>query len=114
MKIKPEIRDRWVTALRSGEFSQGQGQLRSTEADGTFHHCCLGVLTELASRDGALERSMDDYAGCGFLPGQVITWAEMDSDDPMVPGEYEQQSLSSLNDDGTSFAEIADMIEANS
>jgi hypothetical protein len=40
--MKKEIRDRWVTALRSGEYEQGIARF---ERGGRF--CCLGVLCDV-------------------------------------------------------------------
>lgn len=48
--MNPEIKARWVAALRSGDYKQGEGTLR--RVDGTVTHCCLGVLCELAVQDG--------------------------------------------------------------
>lgn len=44
-KYKPLI-DKWLTALRSGEYEQGYGQLYEEEK-----YCCLGVLCELSGVD---------------------------------------------------------------
>ena len=46
--MKPEIQAEWVAALRSGEYKQGTGVLRS-EAN---EFCCLGVLCDLAVKAG--------------------------------------------------------------
>ncbi len=43
-----ELKKRWVEALRSGQYKQGQKQLRP-DAD-TF--CCLGVLCDLLDANG--------------------------------------------------------------
>ena len=41
MKKLPKIfKDKWLTALRSGEYKQGNGELHN-ELDDTY--CCLGV-----------------------------------------------------------------------
>lgn len=40
--ITQKLKDKWVTALRSGEYTQGRGGLRIND---TF--CCLGVLCDL-------------------------------------------------------------------
>lgn len=41
-KVDPEIKTKWVEALRSGKFKQGEGYLNQ---DGC--NCCLGVLAEI-------------------------------------------------------------------
>jgi hypothetical protein len=37
--LDPEIKEKWVAALRSGQFKQGRGSLRNGN-----QYCCLGVL----------------------------------------------------------------------
>lgn len=50
-KMDPEIKARWVEALRSGVFTQGQSRLRDDTGD-EVKHCCLGVLCALAQAEG--------------------------------------------------------------
>lgn len=45
--MNPEWRDRWVTALRSGDYNQGVGSLIGE--GNTF--CCLGVLCNIINPD---------------------------------------------------------------
>ena len=40
MALTPELKARWIAALRSGEYIQGRYNLRTREG----HYCCLGVL----------------------------------------------------------------------
>ena len=42
MLMNPEIKAKWVAALRSGEYKQAKGQLRIGNS-----FCCLGVLCNL-------------------------------------------------------------------
>ena len=48
--MKPEIAQRWVEALRSGEYKQGLSVLRRIDESGNGQdsYCCLGVLCEIA------------------------------------------------------------------
>ena len=46
--MKQEVKDEWVTALRSGDYKQGEGMLRQVLDDNTEAYCCLGVLCEIA------------------------------------------------------------------
>lgn len=45
--MNPIWKDRWVTALRSGDYSQGMGNLMAQEG-----FCCLGVLCDIINPDG--------------------------------------------------------------
>lgn len=50
--MNPEIKERWLEALRSGKYKQGQKLLRARDVDGNEYHCCLGVLCDLAVEAG--------------------------------------------------------------
>jgi hypothetical protein len=109
--MNQEIKDQWVKALRSGEYSQGQHRLRPTL--GTY--CCLGVLCDLYQK--AYPQTSEwqlamrgvlfvDAVGCASdsnCPMGVRDWADLT--------KREQGSLINLNDSGQSFEEIADYIE---
>lgn len=127
-----EIIRRWVSALRSGEYKQGEAFLR--RPDNCF--CCLGVLCDLAVKDGVIQEAVLShnqgwngkqtayaYEGrCDFLPTVVQNWAGLESDRPEVTFEhYDEETdqydtltewVSELNDNGVSFESIADAIEA--
>jgi hypothetical protein len=114
-----DIKQQWITALRSGEFTQGRETLRPT--DNTY--CCLGVLCELHRRAFSGEWTEDMYADKQFygylneenhLPHAVVLWAELSAHRPVVRHEENIVQLWKLNDiDKLSFTEIADLIEAS-
>lgn len=117
-----EVKRKWVEALRSGAFQQGQKRLAHT--DNTF--CCLGVLCELAVREGVCTKSMAEEdplfweydAASKVLPRSVQRWAGLTyvNPDVMYHGDVRfpesKASLATLNDSGVLFSEIADRIEA--
>lgn len=48
-----DLKARWTAALRSGEYAQGQGVLRSATEDGKdLEYCCLGVLLDTLNPEG--------------------------------------------------------------
>jgi hypothetical protein len=125
--VDKEIKAQWVAALRSGEYEQGRGYLRTS--DGKF--CCLGVLCDLAAKAGVVRVSESDDFAYGALygledqvfglPAEVRDWAGGGlTPEPYVkftpPGEAERDfPLSALNDHkvkGQTFAQIADLIDA--
>lgn len=127
--MKPEIKARWVAALRSGEYVQGRDCLRSTgPADVDDAFCCLGVLCDLAAREGVIEwdgtdawysepvRGIEHWNNT-VLPLPVMVWAGLADDNPRVAcdvGGYTTASVASLNDEhGCTFSEIADCIEVS-
>lgn len=88
-----ELKAKWVEALRSGEYEQCRGRL--TDGKG---FCCFGVLVKLQNGNLSDEMQYDDLA-------KQISRGEK---------YYEQKiRLVKMNDDGASFSEIADYIEAN-
>lgn len=118
--MNPEIKAQWVAALRSGEYEQGTGRLHRGD---TF--CCLGVLCDLAIKAGAPgveefrrpTEIVSTYNGLQLiLPGSVREWAGLDSCNPILVDESGSESeyhpVSIFNDNGTTFNEIADLIEA--
>ena len=59
-KINPEVKKKWVEALRSGKFEQGRSRLVGIsskpkdivgEAKSDKCYCCLGVLCEVYAED---------------------------------------------------------------
>lgn len=100
---------KWVAALRSGEFKQGKCVLRDAENN----HCCLGVACELYRREhGGEWASVRD--GFSFMSHSAITpfavkeWLGLQD----ACGVYAYGALTCDNDDGKTFAEIADIIES--
>lgn len=133
--MKPEIKARWVENLRSGKYEQGRGVLRKDS-----EYCCLGVLCEMAAEEGIVETIIPEidehfaevyepeefpthaYRDIGaddsevfYLPTAVQEWSDL----PFNPSiewdregmEYQNRYLSTLNDSGKTFKEIADLIE---
>lgn len=86
----------WIAALRSGEYEQGGGVLKSVKNE----YCCLGVLVDTIPIKGftldnqCYIRDYSDDGVCLKLPYST------------------QMTLSDLNDvKGKSFQQIADYIE---
>ncbi len=129
------ILNRWVPALRSDEYQQGHGMLKSI-VDGNVTHCCLGVVCEELVKDGVLPAWVTRQSGHGggsqmiqgsymYLPPEAITFLGLGSGDPDVEfselfgdtiGEggdaVDTLSLTEANDDqGISFAGIANALE---
>ena len=116
--MKAGVKEKWVNALRSGRFKQTRGSLRYAEG-----FCCLGVLCELAAEEGvvlpAVEvgggvygylESQDGTPFTAFLPDAVANWAGINRTGYIQGDDYEVH-LTQINDGGSSFSEIADLIE---
>jgi uncharacterized protein YeaC (DUF1315 family) len=136
-KMNPEIKQKWISALRSGEYEQGDGKLYSGQG-----YCCLGVLCDLYSKENNLKwefrgddtiKTEDEIVPsqlqkCDyfyfddeseFLPESVKEWAELSVKNPQVRVEVEEcegarfyfDEIANLNDAGYTFPQLANIIE---
>jgi hypothetical protein len=102
MIMNPEVKAMWLTDLRSGEFTQGKGALRTEDGE----YCCLGVLCELGAREGIIPpaelRGANDEGECrgywygtgdkattAVLPQAVQDWAGLVLPNPQIPAPPE-------------------------
>lgn len=106
-----EIKKKWIAALRSGDYLQGRGVLRTRDSS----YCCLGVLCDIYSKETGINfwETIDDgkfsfMKSRDILPKVVSEWAEVDRN-----GSYdvEKNCLAYLNDKGKDFNYIANIIE---
>lgn len=96
-----ELKRKWVAALRSGEYEQGQFALENA---GRF--CCLGVLCKV--QGWPTVQMGDDSAGSRIDSALYNPIHDAVGDTGVVRGLAEKN-----DDDDLSFTEIADYIEAN-
>lgn len=134
-----EVMEKWVAALRSGEYAQTSGELRAANEDGSHSYCCLGVLCDLHRKEHNADGSDYHYQWetlpsrlCGShrhvgayanhtdnLPHSVREWAGVREDDPTIHCEFDEgdecegdHGITYLNDDmGWTFSSLADVIE---
>lgn len=128
MKMRPEVKAKWLAALRSGEYRQAREHLHVRDEGDRF--CCLGVLCEIAANEGVVVREADDglvtYDDKEDMPPRSVRiWAFGEQEFlPHDPWEVayarsdearaQEVGLATLNDEyGLGFAEIADAIEAS-
>jgi hypothetical protein len=118
------IKTEWIARLRSGDYKQGVSALHTIDVGGDLF-CCLGVLCQMAEEQGVVTSSIPN----GFIKHYMCTSATDSGDQspvtlPMAVQEWSgvnsasgslrpevEDSLSSLNDHGSTFDEIADMID---
>jgi hypothetical protein len=119
--MKKRIKNKWIKALRGGDYKQTTGALRDDEG-----FCCLGVLCNIHAQEhpevAAKEPWPDEYMGAsGLLPLAVAEWAGLNPsvlDSADVPTDVKvtyrgkETKLSTLNDtDQLSFKKIARVID---
>lgn len=94
----------WVKALRSGKYKQAQRQLKDGDA-----YCCLGVACVLAAKSGIkVPQITDEDKELEHDFCIVRDWLGLKGSE----GNYQARSLAADNDEGKSFEDIADIIEA--
>jgi len=119
-KMDAKWKKRWLKALRTpadqGGYIQGKGALVQENRshyvlDGLQHYsaepvdlfCCLGVLTNL------MVEKKCDVGGKAWDSSYMSTKASNIAD----LGYRARKTVAVMNDNGTSFGEIADWIEVN-
>lgn len=111
-----EMKAKWLEALRSGKYKQGRNLLRNGDK-----YCCLGVLCDIDGAEWKLLRpglettytasGRDAFEGnsCGKETALLSTERMLKIG---IRGEITNECIK-MNDDGNSFAEIADWLEEN-
>lgn len=108
----------WVAALRSGDYLQAKGKLKNLDS-----YCCLGLACELSGTGewvkdaGGLRegyRVLDNRTGTPLYfdklwPAEVAR--QLGVSNSLDLPHYESAMLTSMNDAGVTFPQIADLIE---
>ncbi len=113
--LTPQIKEKWVEALRSGQYSQSKATFRAPNVhNDDASYCCLGVLCEVL---GTGEWGGFDEPDVFYPSDASYYWI-----DGKRYGGYTAPLLSyrtgvvlaGMNDDsGKNFNEIADWVEEN-
>jgi hypothetical protein len=114
MELGP-IQKAWIASLRAHPERQMTGKLGERRSNGTYQACCLGEGGLIAgvchwNASGTLE-SMVETGNSGTLGGGAYNSLGLYG--PTGKNKKKPMSLSSINDAGTSWSEIADMLEDN-
>tara|TARA_R110002153_G_scaffold274298_2_gene448230 strand:- start:38817 stop:39488 length:672 start_codon:yes stop_codon:yes gene_type:complete len=114
--LTPAVQRKWIAALRSGDFVQGTGGLRtsSTHESEPTTYCCLGVCAVISGADFSLNhlpeydhQSNNIYSNAGYIPHHFF-------DDPAILPRNLQSLLAELNDAAKyTFDQIATLLELN-
>ena len=98
-----EFKDKWIAALRSGEYKQCECQLQKGQS-----YCCLGVACVIAGNEIPHPELIELVSPIYFIDDSFKGVPSELIGDEGLPG-----TLSRLNDQGNSFECIADWIEKN-
>lgn len=106
----------WIAALRSGQYQQGQMRLRNSDG-----FCCLGVLCDLEVKLGGgtweMRTAIDGFSSWVFNSSNGFevdahTYLPASLKDCIYLPRDSEGTLAGMNDEGRTFAQIADYIEA--
>ena len=117
--LSPTVKRKWLAALRSGKYKQGDAFLYNKDDNS---YCCLGVLCEIEGANTKQMESTQLPSDIGMFKELVPTASELTEAQKKLKynNEYyafsvmykgKMTPLAYMNDDGISFAEIADVIE---
>lgn len=112
-----KVAKKWIAALRSRKYKQGNGQLLENGK-----HCCLGVLCELAVKEGVIKDFIPSSVG---IPDKVMKWAGLRTSMAQYVNRRGQEAALWKDNDGYEgygkeisvahkpFSKIAKIIESN-
>ena len=117
--MKIELKEKWLAALRSGEYKQCTRALVGTADDGSgVGYCCLGVLAKVAGLN-VISDEFTNVGGVGDSPFDALRdeynpiWELADehgSEKPPFKGRVLSEAID-MNDTDHSFIEIAKFLE---
>lgn len=124
--MDPVVKKKWLKALRSGKYEQGQECLLTRTEEGD-KFCCLGVLCNLYAKEhpGTGFKKLDEdwyfYETYADLPENVAGWADIDTVNRICSSSdgslrTTPEHLAYMNDDedmNMNFNQIADWIDKN-
>lgn len=132
LKLRPEFKEAWVAALRSGAYVQATGYLHVIEevpGAGGEGWCCLGVACDVLAKGGAdIPRSERDiqpegriemFDESGQMPSSAVRELMFVRPFAMTNGDFTSSvadllaSLATENDGGATFEEIVAWVEEN-
>jgi hypothetical protein len=108
-----ESKQKWIAALRSGDYKQARATLHH---DGSY--CCLGVWCAVNGYTVGEDSIIEDgdtkpYSGFLVAPDGSRQDCELVVKSEAIGVSTEMQmDLATMNDNGASFSDIADWIEA--
>jgi len=108
-KLPKKFAEKWIKALKSGEYKQTTGTLiKVNKVTNEKYFCCLGVAASIC---GVKEKTLSKYYLESLIKKGNITITKNIGD--LKTEEKFNAILVSMNDAGESFETIAGWIEQN-
>jgi hypothetical protein len=110
--METRLKEAWISALRSGEYKQGKGTLRTAEGK----YCCLGVLGEILEKTDEASFTLAENAACYVIRDSVGSGSTTQLPNTLLEKiglhDLAQEDLIEMNDDqGYSFKQISNWIK---
>jgi hypothetical protein len=103
--MKKEWKDKWVAALRSGDYKQGYFDLVDLDNE----YCCLGVLCDIVSTSKPVDGNWTEFNESMWNNGLI---PDIVGDTTGLDDSKDHHTLVKFNDHNKfSFNDIADYIE---
>lgn len=125
--MNPQIKQRWIEALESGEYPKGSRCLRSIDDDGKpTGYCCMGVLEDIyakefhqtwiaSTQEPHKSVRVEGYNHINYMNKDVADWAGLPvnidgSYDGKLPNGDPNNTLAMVNDRSTTFDPVIYLI----
>jgi len=103
--LDKDMKEKWLAALRSGDYPKGEGYLSATDDEGNLAgFCCLGVFADLFYEEPWVFDSIDS---CRTKRNMFATL-----DEDFIPLPV-QRELAYRNDHSETFDSVIKYIEEN-
>lgn len=126
--MEKTIKVKWLKALRSGKYKQGTNGYLCEIKNGSRYFCCMGVLSDLYIKEKKMkwqdfqDNRLSFDGDCSLPAESVCRWAglinkTLNGNKTNPKGSFRNKNgiimecLTNINDSGTSFKEIAKIIE---
>lgn len=111
MNVNKKLMRKWIDMLRSRRYKQGQGCLRQKgpTSRSVDRYCCLGVACDMI--DPKKWEFSETISRNQYYYDEDNELASMEVRSKLGITENEQVELSTMNDGGKKFYEIADYLE---
>lgn len=117
MKLTKRLKNKWVKALKSGNYKQGRRCLKQKDEKGNYTYCCLGVMADICGLHPKLGDDTTFIGGRNFngFPLNEIALKGYTKIPTILHGDTNIPNiLAGMNDiRQCSFDEIADYIQKN-
>lgn len=104
-RMPKDLKEKWLAALRSGEYKQSQQELGTPERG----FCCLGLLQYIVDGKTESDGIRDELPSSKWCGEHGCDWDLIDYQNGNL--SLDEGCASELNDNGYTFAEIANLIE---